>query len=197
MKSPPNLSQILIFHKYNRSPNGMMITNNPDSDKTISKYIYGDDVKNIDHKVSAKTGQLYTSTRKSEYKPNIYIYLDQNSNRNYQKEYIYNQIEIIKKYISDLWIKFQIYEFGSLEWDEYISSLWAITHHIRNREVDLPVIIISDRLAIDKNIIDNTDHIYSLTDLFLFAVTLPNFGQNYHSFYLDKSLKLNVEIHDL
>jgi uncharacterized protein (DUF58 family) len=95
-------SEIFAFHKYNRSPNGLTDNGDTDSDKIIKKYEYGDDVKNIDNKISAKNGQIYISSRKSDYRPNIYIYLDQNYNRNYKKEYIYTQIEEIKKYFDNL-----------------------------------------------------------------------------------------------
>lgn len=195
-------SEVFVFHKYNRSPNGLIDNGGADSDKIIKKYEYGDDVKNIDNKMSAKNGQIYISTRKSDYKPNIYIYLDQNYNRNYKKEYTYAKIEEIKKYFDNLWIDVRVYEFGDLsEVSEYKSNIGAIMDHIRNREVDLPVIIISDWLALGHKVLGDLDYIYSLTDVFLFRVSLPIWGSDHHDFYLNNNLNNNqndkIQILDL
>lgn len=195
-------SEVFVFHKFNRSPNWLMDNGDANSDKIIKKYEYGDDVKNIDNKISAKNGQIYTSTRKSDYKPNIHIYLDQNQNRNYKKEYTYAKIEGNKKYFDDLWIDVRVYEFGDLgEASEYKSNIGAIMDHIRNREVDLPVVIISDWLALSHRILGDLDYIYSLTDVFLFRVSLPVWGSDHHDFYLNNNLNSNqndkVQILDL
>ena len=144
MNAPPNLSQVFIFKKYNWSNNGQLSDNNPDSDKTVAKYIYGDNINNIDNKISAKTWQIYISTRKSDYIPNISIYLDQNQNRLYNQKYIFAKIQNMKDYLSQI-AKVNIVEFSYQKNSEsYTTNISSIISHIRNRETDNPVVIISD-----------------------------------------------------
>jgi hypothetical protein len=73
--------------------------------------------------------------------------------------------------------------------------------HIRNREVDLPVVIISDWLSLSHKILGDLDYIYSLTDVFLFRISLPVWGSDHHDFYLNNNLNNNqndkIQIFDL
>lgn len=193
-----SFEQIFQFRKYNWSNNGPIADNNPESDKEVRKYIYGDNIANIDNNISAKNWEIYISTRKSDYYPTIYIYLDQNSNRNYHKDELFAKIENIKKYLSQI-AKLKLIEFWTLDKTNiYMSNLQAITKHIRNREADLPVVIISDRLTLDEKIAADINHIYSLTDIFCFKVWLPDNAKDYYKFYLSEDdLALAAEIYDL
>ena len=197
MNAPPNLSQVFIFKKYNWSNNGQLSDNNPDSDKTVAKYIYGDNINNIDNKISAKTWQIYISTRKSDYIPNISIYLDQNQNRLYNQKYIFAKIQNMKDYLSQI-AKVNVVEFSYQEDSEsYTTNISSIISHIRSRETDNPVVIISDWLGLDDDMAKSLDSIYSLTDLFCFEIPLPNISSSHSSFYLSSSPALYAQIYDL
>lgn len=191
------LEDMFVFRKYNRSNDWFFGDDDNSQEKSPKIYQYGDDIKNIDHKRSAKSDKLYISQSKSDNISNIQIYIDQNYNRNHKKEYIYAKINNIKKYLS-WFMNVSLIEFGDLnESDIYMSNLDNIINHINNRELDLPFVIVSDFLLISDNNIQKLQYIYQITDLFLFAIPLPKWWDSFHSFYLDKKKLSNIVIYDI